>query len=80
MSDYKRQNDTSISHHSGREVLRRKGMVRLGDINITENMDTTYPTAVKFDTKSSLAGAKLKTVQSIMLLNLLLWAKIIRSS
>ena len=44
------------------------GMVRLGDINITENMDTTYPTAVKFDTSVSSAAELLMDLRNPFLI------------
>lgn len=54
--------------HSGREVLRRKGMVRLEDINVTENLNTTYPTAVIFDTSVSSAAELLMDLRNLFLI------------
>jgi len=39
--------------HNGREVVSRKGIARLEDINVIENLDTTPLTAVKFDTRQA---------------------------
>jgi CBS domain-containing protein len=50
--------------HNGREVLCRKGLARLEDINIIENLNTTYLTAVKFDTSVSRAAELLMDVHN----------------
>jgi CBS domain-containing protein len=50
--------------HNGREVVCRKGIARLEDINIIENLDTTHLTAVKFDTSVSSAAELLMDVRN----------------
>jgi predicted transcriptional regulator len=54
--------------HNGREVASRKEIARLEDINIIENLDTTYLTAVKFDTSVSRAAALLMDVHNPFLI------------
>ncbi|HXX96249.1 MAG TPA: hypothetical protein VEL11_03925 [Candidatus Bathyarchaeia archaeon] len=54
--------------HNGREIVSRKGIARLEDINIIENLDTTYLTAVKFDTSVSRAAELLMDVRNPFLI------------
>ncbi len=54
--------------HNGREVASRKGIARLEGINITENLDTTYLTAVNFDTSVSRAAELLMDVHNPFLI------------
>ena len=53
--------------HNGREVY-RKGIARLEDINVIENLDTTPLTAVKFDTSVSSAAELLMDVHNPFLI------------
>ena len=46
----------------------RKGIARLEDINIIENLDTTHLTAVKFDTSASSAAELLMDVHNPFLI------------
>lgn len=52
---------------NGREVY-RKGIARLEDINVIENLDTTPLTAVKFDTSVSSAAELLMDVHNPFLI------------
>jgi hypothetical protein len=54
--------------HNGREVMSRKGIARLEDINIIENLDTTHLAAVKFDTTVSRAAELLMDVHNPFLI------------
>jgi len=54
--------------HNGREVVSRKGIARLEDINVIENLDTTPLTAVKFDTSVSRAAELLMDVHNPFLI------------
>ena len=54
--------------HNGREVVSRKGIARLEDINVIENLDTTPLTAVKFDTSVSSAAELLMDVHNPFLI------------
>jgi predicted transcriptional regulator len=52
--------------HNGRDVVSRKGVARLEDMNIIENLDTV--TAVKFDTSVSRAAELLMDVHNPFLI------------
>jgi hypothetical protein len=54
--------------HNGREVVSRKGIARLKDISIIENLDTTYLTDVKLDTSVSRATELLMDVHNPFLI------------
>ena len=54
--------------HNGREVVCRKGIARLEDINIIENLDITHLTTVKFDTSVSSAAELLMDVHNPFLI------------
>jgi CBS domain-containing protein len=54
--------------HNGREVICRKGIIRLADLSIIDNLDTTSLTAVKLDTSTSRAAELLMDVHNPFLI------------
>ena len=54
--------------HNGREVMCRKGIARLAEISIIDNLDTTSIPAVKFDTSISSAAELLMDVHNPFLI------------